>query len=369
MKSKYLLFYLKTWWWHISSAKALGKYLESEVDVVLVDWLKEVNSIVRAVMEDGYTKVQSNAKLVYELMYLCNKVDVVSKINQKLVSTFVDSYVKKVIEEEKPNKIIVFHFFLIKPIEKALNKLNLDIPVTVIVTDPFTATRSWFVGKNMKYIVYSERVKEYAIKLWLSDKNIKVYPVIIHEKFEKLPSKEDVWEIKKKLWIDIDKKIILVLGSWWGMPRGTEILNELKNVFNDVQLLVVCWRDKKMFAHANKLKKSNSNIFVYEFVDFIDNLIHVSDVVITKWWPASVLEILLCGKIPLIHDYLREQEKWNVEYVVDNGVGVYEKDIEKLVAKAQSILAGEIGEYQRNIKKLGLKIGTREVWEELKKWV
>ena len=124
-------------------------------------------------------------------------------------------------------------------------------------------------------------------------------------------------------------------------------------------------KDKKLLNHANKVKREW--IFVFEFIDFVHELIHISDVVITKWWPASILEILLCGKPPLIHTYLREQEKWNVEFVVENKVWVYNTNIKKLISEAKKILDGNLWEYEKNIKKLGLKIGTKEIGEELKK--
>jgi hypothetical protein len=53
---------------------------------------------------------------------------------------------------------------------------------------------------------------------------------------------------------------------------------------------------------------------------------------------------------------MREQEKGNVEFVVDNKVGKYEQNIKKLTQVAKEILDGDISSYQRAIQQLNLKI-------------
>ena len=65
-------------------------------------------------------------------------------------------------------------------------------------------------------------------------------------------------------------------------------------------------------------------IHVYGFVDFVYELINISDAVITKGGPATVMEILQLNKIPVISSYIWEQEKGNVELVTQSNVGFYE---------------------------------------------
>lgn len=284
------------------------------------------------------------------------------------MSFFTKSYIKKLIQTEKPDKIVVFHFFLVKPVKKALKKLWLDIPVVTIVTDPFTGTRTRFMEKDVQYIVYSERMQRYAMRLWVSEKNIKVLPPIIHEKFLDAGSPKDIRTIKKSYNIPLDKRVILLLGGGDGLPKGKEILEELARTQTDVHVIIVCGKNKELLAQAEKIKSDHPKLSlqVHGFIDFAQDLLNAADIVITKWWPATIFEILLCGKIPLIHTYMREQEKWNVEFVVDNRVGRYEKDIQKLIHIAQEMLDGDLSAYQRAIKDLDLKIWTSEIAEYIK---
>ncbi|MEI7562256.1 MAG: hypothetical protein WCJ39_00615 [bacterium] len=67
--------------------------------------------------------------------------------------------------------------------------------------------------KSMHYVVYSERIRLYAMSLGIQEKNIVVCPPIIHEKFSLLPSEQEKNTIKQSLDLSLDKKIILLLGS------------------------------------------------------------------------------------------------------------------------------------------------------------
>ena len=371
MKKRFLFLYLKTGGGHISNAKALQEYMQEEypqVDVVLGDGL-EKSKVIKKILEDGYAKMQAKWQSFYEFLYACNKLFVVAKANQLLISEFTEQYVQQLIEKEHPTNIIIFHFFLIKPVQEVLAKLNLSIPVTTIVTDPFTAPRLRFLEQKMNYIVYSEQAKQIAITEEIASQNIKVFPSMLNKKFIHTFTEQESKAIKKKLGFSLDKKIILML--WWGdgMPKGEIILQECIDQNIDAHICIVCGKNKQLFKQIQSLQKAypTKDISVYGFIDFVQELITVADIVITKAGPATLMEILYLGKVSVITSYLWEQEKWNVDYVLNNQVGIYEKDIKKMVKKVEELLNTGLTFYQDNIQKLGLQNGTPAIAEELMK--
>ena len=372
MKEKYLFFYFKTWWWHISAAKAIeryfGKKYNETTEVLLVDGFEEANPLIKTFIEWGYANAQSYAQWAYEFFYLLNKTYLIAKFNQFALSYFTKPYIKKVITRELPSKIVIFHFFLVKPVLAALQELWLNIPVVTVVTDPFTATRTWFLEKNMHYIVYSERIKSYAIRLWVDGKNIEICPPIIHEKFTTPLSHEQKNEVKQSLDLPLNKRIILLLWSWDWFPKGKAILTHMSKQRLDVQIIIVCGRNKSLASQVQRIKDKYPHLLIqiHGFVDNVDALINISDIVLTKGWPAAIFEILLCNKIPVINTYMWEQEKWNVEFVVQNGMGIYESNTPKLVQKITEMLDTDLSEYHTNREKIQLKIGTEQIAEHIK---
>jgi UDP-N-acetylglucosamine:LPS N-acetylglucosamine transferase len=107
---------------------------------------------------------------------------------------------------------------------------------------------------------------------------------------------------------------------------------------------------------------------VFAFVDFVYELLNAADFVITKCGASTIMEILMMKKIPIINDYIWEQELGNMEFVRDNELGVFERIREKLPGIIRGLVSDE-GQYQRyrhNIEKMNVRSGTKEVAEFLR---
>jgi processive 1,2-diacylglycerol beta-glucosyltransferase/1,2-diacylglycerol 3-beta-galactosyltransferase len=161
---KYLFFYLKTGGGHLAPAKAVAEKIRSKrkfnTEILLVDGLSESNSFVKKIIEDGYRNAVNKAVWTFEFLYAIHKITAVSKLTSSLVSYFIKPGIEKKIIQLNPKKIVLFHFFLIKPVYEIIEKHHLDIPVITVVTDPFTAHPIWFLQKGQNYIVFSDLLRE-----------------------------------------------------------------------------------------------------------------------------------------------------------------------------------------------------------------
>jgi processive 1,2-diacylglycerol beta-glucosyltransferase len=61
---------------------------------------------------------------------------------------------------------------------------------------------------------------------------------------------------------------------------------------------------------------------LYGRIDFVDDLVAASDLVITKAGGLMVSEVLARGTPLLVIDPIPGQEEWNADYVVSAGAGV-----------------------------------------------
>ena len=112
-----------------------------------------------------------------------------------------------------------------------------------------------------------------------------------------------------------------------------------------------------------KEKYKLENLKIFGFIDFVHDLLSISDIVITKCGASTFMEILLSKKIPIVNSYIWEQEKGNVDFLVDNGMGIFEKRISKLPFIINNLFSEkiELMKYKNNIEKGNLKNGTAEV--------
>jgi UDP-N-acetylglucosamine:LPS N-acetylglucosamine transferase len=370
-KQKYLFCYLRTGGGHLAPARSVALYLSREhgetIEPVLVDGLVDAKRFAKYIIEDGYRILQASAKWYYEFLYATNKFLPIGYFNVFAANYFIKPYIKKRILEEQPAKIVIFHFFLIMPVYQVLKELGLKIPVVTVVTDPYTAHPLWFQRKQQQFILFSEQLKRHCLKRGINEKNLTVYPFIIDEKFSSPLSAEQVSTVRTRFSFDPNKKMILIIGGGDGIPHGKTILMNLLSSSLDAQIVIVCGKNKQLFDDAMILKKEFPELIVFGFVDFVYDLLNASNIVVTKCGASTIMEILMMKKIPVIIDYLWEQELGNMEYVRDNQLGIFERDITKLSGIIKELISNEqrYKEFQNNIEQMRLRNGTTEVGEFL----
>lgn len=366
---KYLFFYLKTGGGHLAPAKAVAEKMKSKsndaIDIELIDGLEQANKGVKSMIEDGYKNSINKAVWVYEFLYALHKLPFIAQITASLVSFFIKPYVEKQILEKMPKKIVVFHFFFIKPIYQIIKKHNLSIKVITVVTDPFTAHPIWFLQNNQRFIVFSDSLKQKCIERGIASEHLQVFPFVLDPKFSKKVSDFEKLQIRMNLGFEFDTKLILIMGGGEGMPRGKQILENIIAKNMDAEIAIVCGKNLKLYAQAMKLKTRHglNNLKVYGFVDFIHSLISISDVVITKCGASTFMEILLMEKIPVINNYIWEQEKGNMEYVCNGQMGVMERKINRLPDLLNKLITDNdfYNSLHENIKKATLVNGVDPV--------
>ena len=367
-KQKYFLLYLQTGAGHIAPARSIARYLSTlhadSIEPVLIDGLTNAKSFPRSIIEKGYRLLQSRAKWYYEFLYATNKFPPIGYANVAIAKFFIKPYLKKRIEEERPAKIVILHFFLIAPVFEILKELQYQIPVITAVTDPFTAHPLWFQRKDQKYIVFSERLKKYCVEIRkVPDAQLHVFPFIIDEKFSTPLSADAIVKVKQKYEFAPGKKLVLIIGGGDGIPYGKKILHQLLGASLDVEIAIVCGKNKELHAAAVELQQRYPSLKVFGFVDFVYELLNAADIVITKCGASTIMKILMLKKIPIINDYIWEQELGNMEFVRDNELGIFERNIALLPSIVQKLSSDE-KEYQRyrnNIEKMKIRSGTREV--------
>ncbi len=371
-KQKYFLLYLKTGAGHLAPARSIAQYFSAvhgdSIDPVLIDGLTDAKSFPRSIIEKGYRLLQAHAKWYYEFLYATNKFPPIGYLNVAVANFFIKPYLKKRIDEERPAKIVIFHFFLIAPVFDILKELQYQIPVITVVTDPFTAHPLWFQREEQKFIVFSERLRKYCIEIRkISETQLRLFPFIIDEKFSTPLPTSDIAKVKQKFGFALDKKCVLIIGGGDGIPHGKNILRQLLRASLDVEIAIVCGKNRELHAVALELQRQYPSLKVFGFVDYVYELLNASDIVITKCGASTIMEILMMKKIPIINDYIWEQELGNMEFVRDNELGIFERNIAELPSIVRKLVSDE-KEYQRfrqNIEKMKIRSGTKEVAEFL----
>jgi processive 1,2-diacylglycerol beta-glucosyltransferase/1,2-diacylglycerol 3-beta-galactosyltransferase len=369
MRERYFFLYLKTGGGHLAPAKSVSSYLSSRypdsLEPVLIDGFEEAPKAVRSSIEGGYKRLQAHGRWIYALMYFMCKWEPIARLTSRMVSFFVRPYLEKRILSERPQKIVIFHFFLIRPVAEILRRHRLSVPTLVVVTDPFTAHPVWFLDKAQKFVVFSAQLRDACVRRGIRSESISVFPFVLNEKFGNHEAEKAELATKEELGFDPDKRLILVLGGADGIPKGVRIVKQLSRKDPGAEIAVVCGRNIRLKARLEKLRRRNGLEFlkIFGYVNSVHEMLRISDVVITKCGASVCMETLMTRKIPIVNNYLWEQEKGNVDFLCDNRIGIYESNTRKISALIDRLFTDShfYDLLKRNIEAIQLVNGVNQV--------
>ena len=295
---------------HLRAAEAIYNYFKENCphqDLKIIDALQKTNFIFRKFYSYGYLFLVNHALWLWRFAFWLTSIkclrpttnfliSVINRLNAKNFSNFLI--------QEKPDFIISTHFF---PSEiatrlKKFNKLNSKL-VTVI-TD-FGIHPLWISAGTDMYIVASRFSKEQLILAGVQENSIKDFGIPIDTKFSKQYEKNILC---KKFNIEPNKLTILITTGSFGIGQIEEIVDSL---YKEVQILVVSAHNKILYA---RLKKRNySSVRVFGFIDNMQELMAVSDMIITKPGGLTIAESLAMGLLPIFITAIPGQETENAK--------------------------------------------------------
>ena len=126
IKKKYLLLYLNTGGGHLAPAKSVANCIDKLSTILLNQYLlmdlkrpiRLFNTWLRMVTEN----FREAGNGFYKFLYALYHIPIVTFINDLVLASSITPYLEKRILEDKPEKIIIFHFFLIRPVYRIIKK-------------------------------------------------------------------------------------------------------------------------------------------------------------------------------------------------------------------------------------------------------
>jgi 1,2-diacylglycerol 3-beta-galactosyltransferase len=163
--------------------------------------------------------------------------------------------------------------------------------------------------------------------------------------FAELPP--DKTTLRRKLQLDPDLPVILLVGGGDGTGGLAMSVQAIVEAKLPVQLLVVTGRNKSLYIQlSEKCKGLSLPIMLLEFVKNMPELMHASDIIVTKAGPSTICEAIACHLPIVLSGYVPGQEAGNVKYVVDNGIGTLATTPSELINILQRLLAADSQEFR-----------------------
>ncbi len=340
---KIWFYYAKSGGGHKAPAEALAREMQKlypDQKIKLVDLAEKAELFFRYAIEDWYAALIHYIPWLYSLLYIINNWRPVITAENKVINYFVKPWIKALLVLDRPDGIVSTHFFL-SPLKVAMRELKISIPITVVVTEPFSVPPTWFYFPEEKFVVFSAAAKAIALKNGVSESNIAVFqPVINHPVL--ILDENGIAFIKEKYGLTKGKKMVLIIGGANGLPRGEKIFSALLEDSADVEFVVVCGDNKHSLEKMRAISEKHPKMaVVLGFVKEISELLAIADLVIGKAGAGVVFETLLNKKPLLITHYIYGQEKGTMKFVVKKNLGWYEPRPSRIAQKVRECLSPE----------------------------
>lgn len=356
---------------HFKAAKAVSNYLKQnykDIDVKLVDALSQTNFLFRLTYNYGYIFLVKYAPLLWGLAFwvtYSKRLRGISRFYASLLYLVSAKRFTRLLIKENPDFIISTHF-LTSHIAVALKlKRRLGSKITSVITD-FGVHPFWVIPGTDLYIAASDFTKNMLISQGVKEEDIRVTGIPVEDKFSRKPELKELFNklgLKQDKFIPLEKAtetgrapltgftVLIVTGSF-GIGPIEDIIKILQG--QDIQILVVCARNKRLYE---RLKRKNyPNCFVFGFVENIDELMAVSCVLITKPGGLSISEALSMDLFPIFISPIPGQETENIKALAYYGIGLRPKSVGRikdivLDLKLHPDKLKEIQEAMRRVKK------------------
>ena len=331
MKKKVLVLYGSYGGGHLSAAKAISKYYETnyeDIEIKLIDCIEYINKYINKVSTEAYKEMAKKAPWVWKQVYNKSKSGALAYLsnatNKLLAHKLLD-----LLEEENPYLIISTHPFATQMCAMLKEKEKIDCKLATILTD-YHIHDQWLVLSkyNDYFFVSNEQMKAAMIAEGIHDQKIFVTGIPISDKFSQKFNKKEIYELFE---LSPDKKTVLFFaGGEFGLGRNTTImvLKALIRLFRELQIVAISGKNKKMnkkFQELIEITNSSDRVKLFEYTDKVPELMSISSAVITKAGGLTITECLASNLPIVIINPIPGQEEENAEFLEKNDLAVWIK--------------------------------------------
>ena len=343
---------------HLRAAEAVIEGIlikHPSAKIIHLDFGDFLNQPINTLIKNVYSEmIKYIPKLWGRLYYKTAKVQLRAK-SQHFLSRLGRSEFLKYIQVFKPDFIVCTYPTVSSILAQLRLEQLLQVPVITVITD-YTVHSHWVHRGVDGYIVACPEVKESLVSWGIKAQRIYMTGIPVSPKFE---VEIDRGQIIAKLGLKSDLPTFLLMGGSYGVLKSAKrICKKLADSLVPVQAIIVCGKNNKLYHSLEEVIAQGRNLMIrFEFVDNVEELMSVSDLIITKAGGLTVSEALTKHLPLVIYKPIPGQEEENAHFVQRVGAGCvagneeelkqlinrflkHPEDIEKMRKKAAVALSG-----------------------------
>lgn len=267
---------------------------------------------------------------------------------------------REVIKPFDPQVVVCTHSLSCAISSTIKSEKNLNFLLVAVPTD-FYLNPYWFYKNVDMYFLPQNSLSFERLKRKISVEKLQVTGIPVSLEF--LKSKDKLY-LRNKWKIRDDLFTILIMGGGQGLGDMKEIVLALQEVSFPIQVVVVTGTNRSLKRNLSKLSfKLNFPFRVLGYVREIDELMEISDLLITKPGGLTTAEALSKGLPMIVMDSIAGQERRNKKLLLEKGLAFDLEDPKYLIALLEKFMDGGFDRkiWSSRAKELARPQASREI--------
>ncbi|HEX3011578.1 MAG TPA: glycosyltransferase [Syntrophomonadaceae bacterium] len=279
--------------------------------------------------------IKHTPKLWGKFYYDTARISPDSKL-QIILNNMGKSGIIKYINDLRPDLIICTYPTIAGVLAQLRLRHIIDVPLVTVVTD-YTVHSQWIHKGVDLYIVGCRDVYRGFVDRGIDSESIRITGIPVSPRFEAEVNRE---EIMDRLGLIPELPTILIMGGAYGVisnPKG--ICQVIADMALPSQAIVVCGHNRKLYQSLEEIVENSRNpIMRFGFVNNIEELMTVSDLMVTKAGGLIVSEALTKRLPLLIFKPIPGQEEENTKFIRKMGAGIAVNSLKTLEKTVYDLL-------------------------------
>lgn len=267
----------------------------------------------------------------------------------------------KEIKEYNPDVIYCTHVYTASLISKFKKMGIVTCPTFFIVSD-YTIHGYTELATNIDYLLTpNSDFNQLLMEMGFKEKQLLPLGITVNAKFS---NKLDRNQLCEKFSFKKDVLTIMLISGAVGFGKTFELVGKINDLDGKLQLVVVNGKNEKSFKKIEKFIKDKNitNIHNFGFVNNVDELMELSDVMIGKIGGVGITEAfnknlpIICSTVPPFQEYD------NGIYLERKNVIINAQSIDKTIVALKNIINDEsiLSHMKDNIKEIAKPNATRD---------
>lgn len=341
--------------------------LDRNVETLNINHFRYTNPVLAQLVMKTYHSMLKRKPELWDYLYDNDNVREKTKRFRNLLHKLNSIKLRKLIDWYKPDIIVCTQALPCMAMAEYKRMNGNSIPIVGIITD--YGVHSYWADPDVDlYVVPTQDGKDRLINLGVSKNKIEVIGIPISPRFC-MPL--DAKKLKSKFKIDANKPVVLVMGGSQGMVSMDEIVKYLAKLPLDMHLIIVCGVNKQLYKRLKKIKsRLKTNMVLYRYVNNIEELMSIADLIVTKPGGLTVTEALAKGLPMVIINPIPGQEVKNTEFLVKSKAAVKAKDARDVARQAGDLISspGLLRQMKQSITNIARPRAAFEIAERIINW-